>query len=488
MPDTSYYLDNREPVAGSCAIPLPKGDNNITRSAMRYAQAFAQSLGEKQFVVLCKVPIPLAQAVTLGAWLAGHPVAFINPGYTKTQLNGVLSKLGTCLKIGRPDCLEMLGNQSGWHTNLEETGDNNLFDRLQPPALEETIVPYEWKDDECAAVIFTSGSTGTPKGVCHSIGNLTRSAQLFIQQFALDSHIRLLNLAPSYSMSGVRVSIIVPLLAGCQLIDCPKEPQLEDVLNIFYSERPTVCVCGPIFIRQIAMLADKLGDELSSIRVLLSAGTKLDRRSRIKIWKKHDIAVLDYYGLTETTGLVIAENLNHYNPESNSIGKACSGVTVDLTGVEGISDPAGETGQLRIYSPNLFLGYLGGPLARKRYFDTGDLGIRDAAGNIILKGRLGHGVKASTGFWLFPQAVEQLLVNRSDISDARVSSGYDQYHRGILRSQVVPANPETADEGWLTTLKQDIEGQLGPDYKAVDIEIASVIARTALGKTIKDSC
>jgi len=195
--------------------------------------------------------------------------------------------------------------------------------------------------------------------------------------------------------------------------------------------------------------------------------------------EKHRVPVLDHYGLTETI-FAIGEHVDHYKPDLDIIGQPPNGITVELTEVEGISDPELTVGQIRIHSPNLFLGYLGEPLARKRYFDTGDLGIRDAAGNIILKGRLDHGVKATSGLWLFPQAVEQLLVNRSDIADAHVRSEYDQYDRGILRSQVVPANPETVDEDWLTTLKQDIEGQLGPDYEAVEIEIVSAISRTAL--------
>jgi acyl-coenzyme A synthetase/AMP-(fatty) acid ligase len=488
MTGTSHTLKKGEAIPGNCTIPLPKGDENITRLATRYAQAFSQALGEKQHIALCNVSAPLAQAVTLGAWMAGHPVAYINPGYTKTQLNDVLSQLGTSLKIGRPDCLASLENKNDWLSpDPEGTGDNNLFDRLlQPPANEDAIVPYEWRDDECAAVIFTSGSTGSPKGVCHSIGNFTRSTKLFIEHYSIQPHDRVMTAAPLHSSDGVRISILVPLVAGCQLIECSKEPQLKDVLNIFHSERPTVCICGPIFIRQIAMIADKLEDELSSIRVLISAGAKLDRSSRIRLWEKHRVPVLDYYGLTEVR-VATGEHIDQYQPGLDTIGQPFPGITVEFIKVGDISDPELSLGQIRIYSPNLFLGYLGEPLARKRYFDTGDLGMRDEDGNIILKGRLGHGVKASTGFWLFPQAVEQLLVHRPDVVDAYVQSGYDKYHRGVLHAKVVPTNPETADDGWLTTLKQDIEDQLGVDYKAVDIEITSAIARTALGKIIKNS-
>jgi len=418
--------------------------------------------------------------------MAGHPVAHINSTYTKTQLNEVLSQLGTSMNIGTPDCLESLENKNDWLApDPDGAGDNNLFARLQPPADEEPFIPYEWNDDECAVVIFTSGSTGKPKGVCHSIGNLIRATELFIEHYSIEPHDRVLNLAPMHTTPGVRISILVPLLTGCQLIEGPKDQGLGDVLDLFHNERPTVCICGPVFIRQLAMVADKLDDELSSIRLLKCTGAKLDRRSRTRIWKKWNIAVLDCYGSTEAT-FVIGEHIDHYQTELDTIGKPYPGITVELVKVEGVSDPELNLGQIRIYSPNLFLGYLGEPLARKRYFDTGDLGMRDKAGNIILKGRLDHGVKATSGLWLFPQAVEQLLVHRPDVADANVRSEYDKYDRGVLHAKVVPSNPETADESWLATLKQDIEDQLGPDYKAVDIEIVSTIPRTALGKIIKD--
>jgi acyl-coenzyme A synthetase/AMP-(fatty) acid ligase len=492
MTNTQHSVENEEPIAGSCTIPLPKGDDNITRLATRYARAFSHALREKQFITICSVSPAFAQAITLGAWMAGHPVAYINPSYTETQLNEVLSQLGTCLNIGTPDCLASLENKKDWLSpDPDKKGDNNLFDRLQGNKGEDAIAPYEWRDDECAAVIFTSGSTGGPKGVCHSIGNLTRSTELFIEHYSIESNDRVLALAPLFALCGVRISILLPLLTGCQLIASPydlqqKDPTLEDALNIFHSERPTICITGPMFFRQLAMLAGKLEDELSSIRILISTGAKLDRSSRARLWEKHRIPVLDFYSLTETI-FDIGEPIDRYQPKFDFLGQPFPGITVQFAEVKGMSDPESTLGQIRIHSPNLFLGYLGEPLARKRYFDTGDLGTQDAAGNISLKGRLDHGVKTSNTAWIFPQAVEQLLINHSDVFDAYVCSGYDQYDRGLLHAKVVPANLETADDDWLATLKQDIENQLGPDYNAVDIEITSAIARTALGKIIKNS-
>ena len=486
MTDTPYCPESGYQVDERCEIPLPKGDERTTRLAERYAQVFSKNLEEKQYVVLCNVSGPLAKTITLGAWMAGNPVAYINPAYTKIQLNDVLSLLGTSLKIGSPDCLSFLENQNDWLSpEPDGNGNNNLFNRLPAHANEDPIVPYKWNDDECAATIFTSGSTGRPKGVCHSIGNLIRASELFIRHYSIEPQDRVLILAPLFAMSGLIISLLVPLLSGCQRVETPKEPKLEDVLNIIHSARPTIFVTGPLFFRQVAMLADKLDDELSSIRAFISMGAKLDRRSRTKIWEKWDIPVLDNYGLTETI-FAIGEYLDQYKPELDIIGQAPPGITVELVEVEGISDPELTVGQIRIHSSNLFLGYLGESLARKRYFDTGDLGMRDEAGNISLKGRLDHGVKTSNIRWIFPQPLEQLLVNRSDVADAHVRSEYDKYDRGILHTKVVPANPETVDDEWLTILKQHIEDQLGTDYTSVDIEIANEIPRTPLGKIIKN--
>ena len=488
MTDTMRNRDMENPIAPACVIPLPKGDEPLVQLATRYAHAFSNALKEQQVVVLCNVSAPVAQAVTLGAWMGGFPVAFLNSTLTKAQLDHALLQLGPTLNIGRPDSLLRSKEGPVW-LNPDAEGSNNhcLSDWLQQHFSAEPIIPHEWRDDDCAAVIFTSGSTGMPKGVCHSIGNLTRSAHLFIQQFSIDSQDRLFNLAPLHTMSGIRGSVLVPLLAGCQLMETLQEVDLENVLDLFLSERPTVFICGPNIFRQLALLADKLKDEFSSIRVFLSTGAKLDRRSRVRIWESHRIPVLDYYGLTETSGLIISENPDHFDPELTSIGKECSGVTVDLTEVKGFYEKEMTAGQLRIYSPNLFLGYLGEALLRKRFFDTGDLAVRDAAGNIYLKGRLDQGVKASSTLWLFPQGVEQLLIDRPDVVDASVRSGYDKYGRGTLLAKVVPRHPETIGDDWLATLGRNIVDQLGPDYNAVDFEIASAIPRTALGKIIKDT-
>jgi long-chain acyl-CoA synthetase len=487
MIDTPLCPAIGERVSRRCTTPFPKGDESTTRLAKRYAKVIFQVCKEKQYVVLCGVPAPIAQAITLGAWMVGLPVAYLNPAIPTAHLSEVLSLLGKSLTLGTPDCLSALENKEDWLSpDPDGKGDNNLFDRFQSSPNGESIVPYEWNDDECAVVIFTSGSTGRPKGVCHSLGNIIRSAEHFIGHYSIDSNDRLLNLAPMYALSGV-LTYMVTLVSECKLVESHKAPTLEDVLNILRNEKPTIFICGPIFIRQITILADKLDEELKSLRVLLSTGAKLDRGTRVRLWEKKRIPVLDCYGSSEVA-FAIGEPMNHYQPEMDIIGKPYGDITLEIVEVEGMSDPESGLGQIRIFSPNIFLGYLGKPRYHLNYFDSGDLGIRDEAGNIILKGRLGHGVKTSNTLWIFPQALEQLLVNRSDIADAYVRSGYDQYDRGVLHAKVVPANPETVDEDWLATLSQDIEDQLGPEYKAADIEIARTIPRTVLGKIIKGSC
>mgnify|MGYP006222635185 CR=1 FL=1 len=74
-------------------------------------------------------------------------------------------------------------------------------------------------------------------------------------------------------------------------------------------------------------------------------------------------------------------------------GQAMPGVELIAVDAEGSIVPSGEEGELRAKAPQLMLGYLDETLDSEAfdengYFRTGDLGIIDTDGYVVISGRL----------------------------------------------------------------------------------------------------
>ena len=101
------------------------------------------------------------------------------------------------------------------------------------------------------------------------------------------------------------------------------------------------------------------------------------------------------YGLTETTSLV---SLNHpFRLGSGSIGKALPGLEVKLA----------DDGEILVRGENVASGYwkdagVASVLDADGWFHTGDLGERDASGNLYFKGRQKNVIVTPEGLNVYP--------------------------------------------------------------------------------------
>ncbi len=310
-----------------------------------------------------------------------------------------------------------------------------------------------------------------PKGVCHSFGNLIRSAKLFVEHFEINNNDHLFCLAPLHAMSGLR-SLVLPLVSSAQVSMChDNNTSFLSIIKQITQIQPTKIVCGPVFIKQLAAYGKRLVEQLQGVEALFCTGADLDEIDRASVKRIFKIPVVNYYGLTETSGIVLAETINKQN-SSHCLPPPCKGVQISLTPI----DNSNQVFQLGIRSPNIFLGYLGEPLFRKTSFDTGDLIQKTSDGLFRLVGRSSGAVKAPNTEWIFPNLLEAWLKSHSNIiNDAvvkgcKVSGGY-----GI--------------EIWIDCLKQfdlsqmdkSIIQKFGFEYKPIKWH-NTIIKRNPLGK------
>ncbi len=314
--------------------------------------------------------------------------------------------------------------------------------------------PYDssgLKRSDPLEIVFTSGTTAEPRGVVLTHGNVLSNLEPIEREIAryrkyerFFHPLKFLNLLPLSHVFGQMLGIFIPQLLGATsiFIDSLRP---ADVAATIRRERVSVLVTVP---RLIESLRDKLERDLEAegkiekfhreferadgekflrrwwrfrriharfgqrFWALISGGAALPADAE-KFWSRIGYAVIQGYGLTETTSLV---SLNHpFQIGRGSIGKAMPGIEVKLD----------ANGEILVRGENVSAGYWKGgrpqsALGEDGWFRTGDLGERDAEGNLYFRGRQKNVIVTPEGMNVFPEDIEVKLRIDSRVRDCVV--------------------------------------------------------------------
>jgi long-chain acyl-CoA synthetase len=112
------------------------------------------------------------------------------------------------------------------------------------------------------------------------------------------------------------------------------------------------------------------------------------------------IAVLQVYGLTETTGICTMDDPNLVAP--GRVGPAIPGIEMRLS----------DSDEIIVRGPNVFPGYWNQPqqtaeVLRDGWFRTGDRGEMDGSGNWRIVGRIKNLIVLGSGHKIAPETIEE---------------------------------------------------------------------------------
>jgi len=305
--------------------------------------------------------------------------------------------------------------------------------------------------DEILQIVFTSGTTADPKGVVITHGNvlanidpLQREMQSYLKYERWVHPVRFLNLLPLSHVFGQFLGIYLPpLLGGTVIFQNDLNP--TEVMNTIRRERVSVLVSVP---RVLQSLKQKVERDLESegrseafrrrfasaagkhflrrwyifraIRrqfgwkfwAFISGGAALDSETE-EFWGRLGYAVIQGYGLTETTSLI---SVNHpFRLGKGSIGKVLPGREVKLA----------EDGEILVRGAGVASGYWDGGGAHtvadeQGWYRTGDIGELDAGGSLYFKGRKKEMIVTPSGMNVYPEDLEAALRREPEVKDCVV--------------------------------------------------------------------
>jgi long-chain acyl-CoA synthetase len=303
---------------------------------------------------------------------------------------------------------------------------------------------------DIAAIIYTSGTTGNAKGVmlshrnfCHNVLEAWYAHKVYRRK---DTFLSILPLAHTYEMS---IGMLYPLSAGAPVYYIQKPPTPTILANALLKIRPTTILSVPLIIEKV--IRGKIFPTINSSKYLrymkkhfprilyFLVGKKVKQQfgGRVRFFgvggSKLDPEVEQFlrnikfpyaigYGLTETAPLIC--DAGPKRTHLGSTGTASREVKVRLADV----NPETGQGELQVKGPNVMLGYYKDYARTKAVFTddgwmrTGDIASVDKKGRYYIHGRSGSVIIGASGENIYPEEIESVINNITDVNESLVIS------------------------------------------------------------------
>jgi malonyl-CoA/methylmalonyl-CoA synthetase len=171
-----------------------------------------------------------------------------------------------------------------------------------------------------------------------------------------------------------------------------------------------------------------------------------------------------------------------------SVGVPLPDVAVEIVGDDERAVPDGQPGELRIRSPQLFLGYHGDRDATAASYDwagrfrTGDTGVRSPDGYIRLLGRTSVDILKSGGYKLSALEIEDVLSTHADVREVAVIGVPDPIWGDCVTACVVAREGSALT---LEALRAFARDALAPYKLPRALRLLPALPRNPMGKVQK---
>lgn len=346
-----------------------------------------------------------------------------------------------------------------------------LPDDEMPTADTAALSPAMW--------IFSGGTTGMPKAVVQTHRSFANSAELYgkatLGLAEDDITIAVPKLYFGYAMGS---NLLFPFSVGGSAVLFEDHPTPRALLERIRSHRPTVLVEVPSGINQLLGDPGISAEDLSSLRLVTSAGEALPDTLYHQWMERFGVELLDGLGTAEMWHIFVSNRVGEVRP--GTLGRVVPGFEVKACDDDGEEVPAGEVGRLWVRGDSLGLGYFESPEAtaeafRGEWFAGGDLVSIDAEGHVTHRGRADDAVKVK-GKWFRPQEVESTLLDHPAVRECAVVAATDE--SGLARPVAFVVADDATEEELIAWALDRLEPYKHPR----NVFFVDALPQTHLGK------
>jgi len=369
---------------------------------------------------------------------------------TQFQLNKILKIKDKCRKLKFIIIMNDAEiNDKDVYTFKQVQQKGKIYKNENPNLFEQSLSIAN--EEDLCTIIYTSGTTGEPKGVMLTHKNIISNVYGAHEIFDFNETDVFLSFLPLCHIFERMAGYYTALSGGCTIayaegiekiaqnmveikptimtavprlfermysrIKKNVESQPEKKQKIFnwaievgklYAEKKRANEIIPISL----LLKHKLADTLvfkklrertgGRIRFIVSGGAALSRELGL-FFEAVGLLIIEGYGLTESSPVIAANRVNDY--KYGTVGKPLPGVEIKIA----------KDGEILASGPNIMKGYYNNKketdeTIKDGWLHTGDIGVFDAEGFLIITDRKKHLFKTSTGKYIAPTPIENMFL------------------------------------------------------------------------------
>ena len=456
----------------------------------------------------------------IAAWKAGGCAVPVNPMNKERELAHILTDSGSTALLCLDDLYAsvvdgMFSNQRAAQLDIVITTSASDFQsrndervllprrdakstRHQRERLIEVLANYAGQrpdrhvsqPDDVAVLTYTSGTTGAPKGAMNTHRGISFNSYTFRQWMALRSDDVIMGISPLFHITGLVAHIGAALVTPCPLVLTHRfHPQV--VLDALVEHRPTFAVAAITAFNSLLSVSPCPERDFASLRTVYSGGAPIAPAIADEFHRRTGRAILNIYGLTETTSPSHATPMGTAAPVDPLTGALSVGVPVFNTTARILDDAGdevgvGEIGEIAISGPQVVPGYWNRPIdTAEAIVDgelrTGDIGYMNSAGWFFVLDRKKDMINAS-GYKVWPREVEDVLCAHPAVREAAVIGIADPYRGETVKAFVsLRADTTTSEDELIGFCKNNMAAYKYPR----SIDIMDELPKTLTGKILR---